>query len=98
VNLTNKNVFVTPFSYSRSMTSVCRDSRSVNEHSAYGFSTYGTRYRGSILAGTRLGAFDPHVFHGLTLTSVAAVHSIGLFADDYSTLERQDSTEHASIR
>ena len=39
--------------------------------------------------------FDPHVFHGLTLTTVAAVHTIGLFADDYSTLDRSDSTEHA---
>ena len=59
VNLTNKNVFVTPFSYSRNMTSVCRDSRSVKEHSAYGFSTYGTRYRGSIFAGTRSDALWP---------------------------------------
>ena len=43
--------------------------------------------------------FDPRVFHGLTLTTVAAVQSIGLFAGDYySILERQDSTEHASIR
>jgi hypothetical protein len=42
--------------------------------------------------------FDPHVFHGLLLTKGAAVHSIGLFADDYSTLESQDSTEYASIR
>ena len=29
-----------------------------------------------------------HVFPGLTLTSVTAVHSIRLFADDYSILER----------
>ena len=36
-------------SYSRSMSLVCCDSRSVNELSAYEFSTYGTRYGGSIL-------------------------------------------------
>ena len=63
----------------------------MNEHSAYEFSTYGTRYGGSILASTHLLTwthFDPHVFPGLTLTSVTAVHSIRLFADDYSILER----------
>ena len=36
-------------SYSRSMSLVCCDSRSVNELSAYEFSTYGTSYGGSIL-------------------------------------------------
>ena len=36
------------------MSTVCGDSRIVNELSAYAFSTYETRYGGSILASTYL--------------------------------------------
>ena len=52
----------TSSTYSRSMSSVCRDSRSVNELSAYEFSTYGTRCGGSVLASSHLDALPLLVF------------------------------------
>jgi len=52
----------TSYSYLRSMSSVCRDSRIVNELSAYEFSTYGTRHGGSILASIHLNTIPILMF------------------------------------
>ena len=63
----------TSSTYSRSMSTVCRDSRSVNELSAYEFSTYGTRCGGSVLASSHLDALPLLIFfialHSLQLQS-----------------------------
>ena len=56
----------------------------VNELSAYEFRTYGTRYRGPILASTYVGFFFcASGRRNFTLTSVAVVHSVRLFSDDF---------------
>jgi len=88
VSLMKKNAFVTPSSYSLGWVrfvataavwmSILRMNLVRTEQ--------GTEAR--YLLALTWTHFDPHVFPGLTLTSVTAVHSIRLFADDYSILER----------
>ena len=63
VQRTRMRLSKTSSSYSHSMSSICRDSsRSVNELSAYEYSTYGTRYEGSILASTLFDALSVLMF------------------------------------
>ena len=50
------------YSYSRSVSTFRGDSRVVNELSAYAFSTYGTRYDGSILTSTYLDVLSILMF------------------------------------
>jgi hypothetical protein len=69
-------------SYSRSMSSVCRDSRSANELSAYEFSTYGTRHGGLILASIHLNTISILMFFLQVFTHYQSfIHSEGLFSD-----------------
>jgi len=71
VQWTRMRLSNTSSGYSRSMSSVCRDSRSVNELSAYEFSTYGTRHGGSILASIHLNTISiPMFFYRFSLTSL----------------------------
>ena len=70
VQWTRMRLSNTSSSYSRSMCSVCRDSRSANELSAYEFSTYGTRHGGSILASIHLNTISILMFfYRFSLTS-----------------------------
>jgi len=70
VQWTRMRLSNTSSSYSRSMSSVWRDSRSVNELSAYEFSTYGTRHGGSILASIHLNTISILMFfYRFSLTS-----------------------------
>ena len=75
VQWTRMRLSNTSSSYSHSMSSVCRDSRSANELSAYEFSTYGTRHGGSILASIHLNKISILMFFFTGFHSLPVLHS-----------------------